>query len=100
MAYEKRIFASTLSRTWFYLFLGFRTSFSMIHPFVWAELSMLLMSGLLMNQGKSWGCLLGILAGCHLIYMGAQEIGQIIKETPFGVVMVIYYLICGMISKR
>ncbi len=32
--------------------------------------------------------------------MGAKETGQIIKETPFGVILIIYYLVLLLITKR
>ena len=83
-----------------YVFLGIVSSFSSINPFVWLALVMLLVSGTLMNKNKWWGCLGGIIIGLLLIYMGNQETGQIIKETPFGIIMCIYYIICAIICFR
>lgn len=71
-----------------------------INPFVWLALLLLLTSGILMNKSKWWASILGILIGCLLIYMGTQETGQIIKETPFGIIMIIYYIICGGVSYK
>ncbi len=31
----------------------------------------------------------------HLIYMGTQETGQIINEMPIGIIVFIFYIICG-----
>lgn len=83
-----------------YIFLGIASSFGSINPLVWIALGMLLISGFLMNKNKWWGCVFGILIGIFLIYMGNQETGQIIKETPFGIIMCIYYILCAVISYR
>ena len=83
-----------------YIFLGIASSFGSINPFVWIALGLLLISGLLMNRNKWWGSFLGIAIGILLIYMGNQETGQIIKETPFGIIMIVYYMICGVISYK
>lgn len=83
-----------------YTFLGVASSFGSINPFVWIALGMLLISGFLMNRKKWWGSVLGILIGILLIYMGNQETGQIIKETPFGIIMCIYYVICAVVSYK
>lgn len=53
-----------------------------------------------MENNKWWGCILGIAIGLLLIYMGTQETGQIIKETPFGITMCIYYIVCAFLSYR
>lgn len=83
-----------------YTFLGLAVSFGAIDPFVWIALGMLCISGLLMNKGKCWGCVFGILVGILLIYMGTRETGQIIKETPFGIVICTYYVICAIVSYK
>ena len=83
-----------------YTFLGIASSFGSINSFVWIAFVMLLISALLMDKNKWWGSILGILIGILLIYMGNQETGQIIKETPFGIIMCIYYIICANISYR
>ena len=51
-----------------------------------------------MSDGKWYGCILGILIGILLIYMGLQETGQIFKETPFGIIVIIYYIVSGLFS--
>lgn len=83
-----------------YVFLGIVSSFGSIHSFVWIALVMLLVSGILMDKNKWWGCVLGIIIGILLIYMGTRETGQIIKETPFGIVMCIYYIACAGVSYK
>ena len=83
-----------------YVFLGIVSSFGSINPFVWIALVMLLVAGLLMKDNKWWGCFFGITIGILLIYMGKQETGQIIKEIPFGIIMCVYYIICGKLSYK
>ena len=83
-----------------YICLGIASSVGTINPFVWIALSMLFIAGLLMKDNKWWGSILGIAIGILLIYMGNQETGQIIKETPFGIIMCIYYIICAVLSYR
>ena len=83
-----------------YIFLGIVSSFATINPFVWLSLILLFISGLLMNKNKWWGCIFGILIGVLLIYMGSRETGQIIKETPFGIIMCIYYIVCALVSNK
>lgn len=80
----------------FYIFLGMAVSFKAINPFVWITLGILWLSAFLMVKNIWLGSLLGFLIGILLIYMGNQETGQIIKETPFGIVMCIYYVICAI----
>lgn len=81
----------------FYIIVSFLGT---VNSFVWLALLLLLISGILLNKNKWWASILGILIGCLLIYMGTQETGQIIKETPFGIIMIIYYIICGVISYK
>ena len=83
-----------------YIFLGIASSFGSINPFVWIALGLLLISGLLMIRNKWWGSFLGIAIGILLIYIGNQETGQIIKETPFGIIMCSYYIVCAVVSYR
>ena len=81
----------------FYITVSFLGS---VNPFVWVALLMLLVGAVLLNKNKWWGSIFGILIGCLLIYMWTQETGQIIKETPFGIIMIVYYIICGVISYK
>lgn len=83
-----------------YIFLGIVSSFGTINPFVWVALLLLLVAGLLMSRNKWWGCIFGILIGILLIYMGSRETGQIIKETLFGIVICIYYIVCALVSYK
>lgn len=83
-----------------YIFLGIVSSFGTINPFVWVALLLLLVAGLLMSKNKWWGCIFGIVIGILLMYMGTQETGQIINETPFGIIMCIYYIVCALVSNK
>ena len=81
----------------FYITVSFLGS---VNSFVWLALLLLLVGAVLLNKNKWWGSIFGILVGCLLIYMGTQETGQIIKETPFGIIMIVYYIICGVVSYK
>ena len=83
-----------------YIFVGMVGSFSAINHFVWLALGMLLISGFLLYKKKCWGSIFGILIGILLIYMGTQETGQIVSETPIGIIMCVYYIICGVVAYK
>ncbi|MBQ7888775.1 MAG: hypothetical protein IJ356_03355 [Erysipelotrichaceae bacterium] len=52
-------------------------------------------SGLLAKR-QILGALFGILAGIILIVMGMGETGQIIKETPFGIALILTYALSAL----
>ena len=58
-------------------------------------LALFFVSGFILNKNVFWGSLLGTLPAIHLIYMGTQETGQIVNEIPIGIVILIFYIICG-----
>ena len=60
--------------------------------FVWTVL--LWFSGFLLNKGKIWGGLFGLLPAIHLLYMRTQYTGQVINERPLGIITAAYVLIC------
>ncbi|NMD69360.1 hypothetical protein HHO41_03600 [Bacillus sp. DNRA2] len=66
-----------------------------ISPVVVVWLALFFISGFLLNKNAFWGGLLGTLPSIHLIYMGTQDTGQIINEMPIGIVLLIFYIICG-----
>ncbi len=66
-----------------------------ISPIVVVWLALFFISGFILNKNVFWGSLLGALPAIHLIYMGTQETGQIINEMPTGIVVLIFYIICG-----
>lgn len=60
---------------------------------VW--LILFLISGILLSKNIFWGSLLGALPAIHMIYMGTQDTGQIINEIPIGIIVFVFYIICG-----
>jgi hypothetical protein len=71
-----------------------------ISPIVIVWLALFFISGILLNKNVFWGSLMGALPAIHLIYMGTQETGQIINETPTGIAVLIFYIICGYFVYR
>lgn len=65
-----------------------------IHPIVILWLALFWISGVLLRKTMFLGGLLGILPAACFIYMGTQETGQIMKETPIGIVILLYYAVC------
>ncbi|NLL82044.1 MAG: hypothetical protein GX231_07060 [Tissierellia bacterium] len=66
-----------------------------ISPYGIVCLALFFSSGFILNMNIFWGSLLGALPAIYIIYMGTQERGQIINETPIGIVVLIFYIICG-----
>ena len=71
-----------------------------ISPIVAVWLALFFISGFILNKNVFWGGLLGMIPAIHLIYMGTQEKGQIINEIPIGIVVLIFYIICGYFVYR
>ena len=69
-----------------------------ISPIAIVWLVLFFTSGFILSKNLYWGCLLGILPAISLIYMGTRDTGQIINEMPIGIVVVIYYIICGIVA--
>ena len=65
-----------------------------INPIVILWLALFWISGILLSKTLFWGGLLGVIPAACFIYMGTQETGQIIKETPIGIVVLLYYAVC------
>lgn len=65
-----------------------------IHPIVVLWLALLWIAGVFLSKSMFWGGLIGFIPGVYYIYMGMQETGQIFKETPFGVIILLYYAVC------
>lgn len=65
-----------------------------IHPIVVLWLALLWIAGVFLSKSMSWGGLLGFIPGAYFIYLGMQETGQIFKETPLGVILLLYYTVC------
>lgn len=81
-----------------YIALGFSVSFRTIDPLIWLWIVILFVSAAVMFKRRWYGCIGGLLVGCVLIYMSAQDTGQVIAiERPLGMILCVYYLICGVI---
>lgn len=65
-----------------------------IYPVVAVWLALFWIAGVLLSKAMFWGGLFGAIPALHLIYMGTQETGQIISETPIGIVVLLYYAVC------
>ena len=67
-------------------------------PLWYAWIAFLWLSGALLNTGKVWGGLFGLLPAIHLLYMSVQSTGQVINiEMPLGIVIAVYVLICMLV---
>lgn len=67
-----------------------------INHFVW--LILFSIGGVLLSIDKFWGSFFGLIPGFIFIYMSTQETGQVINiEFPLGIIVSIYYIICGLI---
>ncbi len=98
-------FAPAIIALFLYMILAFADSFGAINPMVWLCIAFMFISAVLMLKGKWYGCIGGFAVGGILIYMSTKYTGQIIDiEKPLGIILCIYYLICGCIvykgSKR
>jgi hypothetical protein len=69
-----------------------------ISPIAIVWLVLFFMSGFTLSRNFYWGSLLGILPAISLIYMGTRDTGQIINEMPIGIIVLIYYIICGIVA--
>ena len=69
-----------------------------ISPLWYAWVVLLWLGGFLLNKGKVWGCLFGLLPAIHLLYMSTQSTGQVINiEMPLGIVTALYMLACSFL---
>lgn len=71
-----------------------------ISPIVVVWVALFFISGFILNKNVFWGSLFGTLPAIYLIYMGTQETGQLINEMPIGIVLLIFYIICGYFVYR
>lgn len=69
-------------------------SITSIHPIAIVLLIMFWSAGVLLYKKVIWGGLLGIIPAAVFIYMGTQDTGQIFSETPIGIVILLYYVVC------
>ena len=67
-------------------------------PLWYAWVLLLWTGGFIINKGKAWGAVIGLLPGVHFIYMSTQYTGQVINiELPLGLIIVIFYFTCGVV---
>ena len=66
--------------------------------YVWIVL--LWLGGFMLNKGKVWGGIFGLLPAIHILYMSTQETGQVINEMPIGIITALYILICMFVVWR
>ncbi len=53
-------------------------------------------AGYFLCKDKFWGCLFGMSVGPVFIHMSTIDTGQIIPiEFPVGVIIIVFYLVCG-----
>lgn len=65
-----------------------------IHPIVFVWIFLLWLAGILLSKAMFWGGLFGLIPAGYFIYMGTQETGQIISETPIGIIVLLYFAVC------
>ena len=67
-------------------------------PLWYAWVVLLWLGGFLLNNGKVWSCLFGLLPAIHLLYMSTQSTGQVINiEMPLGIITALYVIACGFL---
>jgi len=71
-----------------------------ISPIIVVWLALFFIGGLMLHKNFFGGSLFGALPAIHLIYMGTQQTGQIFNEAPIGIVILIFYLLCGYFVYR
>lgn len=69
-----------------------------ISPIVLIWLALLFLGGFTLGKDIFWGSIFGILPAINLIYLGASDTGQIINEMPIGIVVLIFYIVCGALT--
>lgn len=67
-----------------------------LSPLWYAWVVLLWLGSFLLNKGKAWGGLFGLLPAIHLMYMSTQYTGQVINlEMPLGIATALYIIACG-----
>ena len=69
-----------------------------LSPLWYAWVVLLWLSGFLLNKGRVWGGLLGLLPAAHILHMSTQSTGQIISGAPLGIITALYVLVCTFIA--
>ncbi len=79
----------------FAVLLAMMSGMGSTSPIVFVWIALFLVSGFLLSKATFWGGIFGILPGIHWIYMGTKFTGQLINEYPFGVMILIFYILCS-----
>lgn len=90
-------FVPAILFTFFYGFIILVSGTVSLNPIVIVWLASMWIAGILLNRESWWGGLIGTIPGLCFIYMGTQDTGQIIKETPIGIVVLLFYVGCSLI---
>ena len=86
--------------TFFYGTISLVGGIGEIHSAVWFVLVCMYSASILLSKGKWYGGLVYVCIGLLLVYMGMQETGQIVKECPLGIALVLYSILCGYLSYK
>lgn len=63
-------------------------------PFILLWLVLFWISGILLSKSRYRGGFLGAIPGIHWIYLGTKDTGQVINETPLGIFILVFYMLC------
>lgn len=66
-----------------------------LEPIAFLFLALLILSGIIMYKGKWWGAIFGLGAGVWLMCLDLKATGQIIMQWPIGLVIAVYFIVCG-----
>ena len=76
------------------LILGF--GIVSVKEVVW--LFLFIISGFLLSGDKFWGGIFGMIPAFAFIGMSMEYTGQVVNiERPLGIILIVYYLICGIV---
>lgn len=83
----------------FYALLVLTSGLGSIHLMAWFFVILLFIAAFMLTKNKWWGSLFGVIVGVALVWMSFQYTGQPIDiERPIGIVLCLFYAICGTIS--
>lgn len=74
------------------------SGFESLKIWVWILVALMFLAGVFLFARKWWGCLLGVIPGVVFVVMGQFETGQLINEMPIGVALIVFYLVCGLLT--
>ena len=72
-----------------------------LEPVAYVFCLLLVLSGIILCYNKWWGAVPGIVMGIWLMALDLSTNGpKIIIQWPFGLVIVIYFILCGIVSYK